>query len=337
MKRMPKARGAALAAALLAIAGMVGVAAGCRGLSGENEEAETATNPVLLVTVARAEVQPMQSELRILGTTVAMRHIILRAPSAGRVVGIDLKTGDVVHRGQVVARVINREMEAARAGLEVARQMDPEEAAALKRSVERYGKDEGIAVVAPDGGVVSHPPVTAGQIVAELDPLVDLIDPSSIYVNADVPIDDLHLIKPGMDATVTSPLDPGVKFPARVAAVLPSFDPSSATSPVRLDFTGGERIPQAGAPVEARIVTERAPDAIVIPSAALFEDPERGGWHVFAAGADGLAHRTPVTIGIRAGDRVQVTSGLKAGDQAITSGGYALSDGLKIRIGGAQR
>ncbi len=336
MKHLRGAPCAALAAALLAIAAMLAAAA-CRGRSTANEETETAANPVLLVTVTRAEVEPMQSELRILGTSVAMRHIVLRAPSAGRVVGINLKTGDVVHRGQVVARVINREMEAARAGLEIARRMDPEEAAALKRSVERYGTDEGVAVVAPDTGVVSRPPVTAGQIVAELDPLVDLIDPSSIYVNADVPIDELHLIKPGMDATVTSPLDPGVKLPARVAAVLPSFDPSSATSPVRLDFTGGERIPQAGAPVEARIVIERAPDAIAIPAGALFEDPERGGWHVFVAGEDGLAHRTPVTIGIRSGDRVQVTSGLKSGDEVITSGGYALSDGLRIRIAGAQR
>ncbi len=334
MIRARTLRGAAVAAALVAIA--AAFVPGCRRGAGD-EETETAANPILLVTVARAEVQPMQSELRILGTTVAMRHIILRAPSAGRVVGINLKTGDVVHRGQVVGRVISREIEAARAGLEIASRMDPAEAAALKRSVDRYSHPTGVAVVASEGGVVSHPPVTDSQVVAELDPLVDLIDPSSIYVQADVPIDELHLIRPDMDATVTSPLDPGSRFPARVAAIMPSFDATSATSPVRLDFTGTERIPQAGAPVEARIVTERVPDAIVIPAAALFEDPERGGWHVFVAGADGRAHRTAVTIGIRTADRVQVTSGLKPGDQVITSGGYALSDGLQIRIAGTKQ
>jgi multidrug efflux pump subunit AcrA (membrane-fusion protein) len=312
-------------------------ASGCGGRGSQDEEAATAANPVLLVTVARAEIQPMQREQRILGTTVAMRHIILRAPSAGRVVGINLKTGDVVHRGQVVARVISREIEAARAGLEIAAKMDPDEAASLKRSVDRYSHPTGVAVTASEEGVVSQPPVTDGQVVAELDPLVDLIDPSSIYVRADVPIDELHLIKPDMDATITSPLDPGTNIPARVAAVLPNFDASSATAPVRLDFTGAERIPQAGAPVEARIVTERVPDAIVIPAAALFEDPERGGWHVFVAGTDGRAHRIPVTIGIRTSDRVQVASGLKPGDQVITSGGYALSDGLQIRIAGTKQ
>jgi multidrug efflux pump subunit AcrA (membrane-fusion protein) len=327
-------RGAAFAAALLAIA--AAFASGCGG-GAQDEETATTANPILLVTVARAEVQPMQSQLRILGSTVAMRHTVLRAPSAGRVVGINLKTGDVVHRGQVVARVINREIEAARAGLEVASKLDPDEAAALKRSVDRYSKPTGVAVVASEGGVVAQQPVTDGQVVAELDPLVDLIDPSSIYVRADVPIDELHLIKPGMDASVTSPLEPGAKFPARVAAVLPSFDPNSATSPVRLDFIGAERIPQAGAPAEARIVTERVPDALVIAEAALFEDAENGSWHVFVAGADGRAHRTAVTIGIRGADRVQVISGLKPGEQVITSGGYALSDGLQIRIAGTKQ
>jgi len=56
---------------------------------------------------------------------------------------------------------------------------------------------------------------------------------------------------------------------------------------------------------------------------------------VFVAGADGRAHRLNVTIGVRDGPRVQVLEGIKVGDQVITSGGYALSDGLKIRIAGA--
>jgi multidrug efflux pump subunit AcrA (membrane-fusion protein) len=50
------------------------------------------------------------------------------------------------------------------------------------------------------------------------------------------------------------------------------------------------------------------------------------------AGADGRAHRTPISIGIRDGGEVQVTSGLKAGELVITSGGYALADGLRVTV-----
>jgi len=320
--------------ALLAI-----VVAGCRGArTGEGDDsAAQAPNPTLLVTAARTEIQPMHRELKILGTTVAMHHIVVRAPAAGRVEGLTLKTGDSVHKGQLIARVINREFEAAKAGLAMAQKLDPDDADALAQSLARHAPKSGIAVVANDSGVVSQPPVTSGQVVAELDPLVDLIDPSSVYVEANAPIDDLHLVQAGMSAIVTSPLRPGFDFPARVAAVMPSFDAANATSPLRVDFTGDERIPVAGAPVEVRLIISSVPDATVIPAAALFEDAETGRFHVFVAGADGRAHRTDVTIGLRDAKQVQISRGLKPGDLVITSGGYALSDGLKVSVAQTQQ
>jgi multidrug efflux pump subunit AcrA (membrane-fusion protein) len=54
-------------------------------------------------------------------------------------------------------------------------------------------------------------------------------------------------------------------------------------------------------------------------------------------GKDDRAHRVPITLGIRNRDQVQVTAGLAPGDLVITSGGYALSDGLKVRVEQASR
>ena len=121
------------------------------------------------------------------------------------------------------------------------------------------------------------------------------------------------------------------KCPRAVAAILPNFNAGSATSPVRIEFTGPERIIEAGAPTEATVTTHSVPDAIVIPAAALFQDDD-GSFHVFVVGTDDRAHRVPVTLGIRNRDQVQVTSGLTPGDLVITSGGYALSDGLKVSV-----
>jgi len=239
----------------------------------------------------------------------------------------------------VVAHVINREVEAAEAGLAVARKIDPQDASALSASVERYDRtrSEGIPVVAPDSGIVSQPSVTSGQMVADLDTLVDLIDPKSLYVDTSVPLSQLSLVKPGMAATVTTPFRPGIEFPARVDAILPNFDAASATSSARTDFTGTERIVEAGAPVEVRIQTASAPDAIVVPAAALFQDQGVDRYHVFVVGADGRAHRTNIKIGLRDRDLVQVTDGIKVGDLVVTSGGYALSDGLGVRVAQGNR
>jgi multidrug efflux pump subunit AcrA (membrane-fusion protein) len=332
MKRADGARDAvAIFAAVLAIA--MALLTGCGGgKSADDEDSTPPANPTLLVSAARAEVHPMTSELRLLGKTVAMRHVIIRAPTAGRVTGMKLITGDSVRKGQVVAHVINREIEAAEAGLAVARKIDPQDAPGLTASVQRYNHSAGIPVVAPEAGIVSQPPVTSGQMVADLDTLVDLIDPASLYVETSVPVSQLSLVKPGMTATVTTPFRPGIEFPARIAAILPSFDAASATSSVRTDFTGAERMAETGAPVEVRVETASAPDAIVVPVAALFQDQGVDRYHVFVIGQDGKAHRTDIKVGLRDQDHVQVTEGIKAGDLVVTSGGYALSDGLGVRV-----
>jgi len=323
-----------LAIAGLVVAAMVLIGCGGGKTAGDEGEGAPAQKPVLLVTAAKAEVQPMKNELRMLGKTVATRHVIIRAPTPGRVIGINLASGDSVRKGQVVAHVRNREIEAAEAGLEVARKIDPQSADSLTKSVGRYDHSAGIPVRAPEAGVVSAPPVSNGQMVADLDTLVDLIDPASVYVEASVPVSQMSFVKPGMTATVTSAIRPGVEIPARVGPALPNFDAASASSAMRMDFAGAERIEEAGAPVEVRVETASAPDAVVIPATALFQDPGADKYHVFVIGTDGRAHRTPVTLGLRDRERVQVTNGVKAGDAVVTSGGYALSDGLDVRVAG---
>ena len=66
--------------------------------------------------------------------------------------------------------------------------------------------------------------------------------------------------------------------------------------------------------------------------AALLADAASDSYHVFVAGADGRAHRVAITIGMRSGGIVQVTSGVRTGDLVITSGGYALADGLNVKV-----
>jgi multidrug efflux pump subunit AcrA (membrane-fusion protein) len=321
-------------AAMLAIA----MLAGCGHTKSDGESAEApAPNPVMLVTAAKAQTQSMANDLRLLGKTVAARHVIIRAPTPGRVLGVNLRSGDKVRKGQVVAHIVNREIEAAQAGLAVARKIDPHDADQLTASVGRYNHSAGIPVVAPESGVVSQPPVTAGQMVADMDPLIDLIDPANLYIEASVPLSEMSLLRPGMPALVTTPIRPGAQIPARIVAVMPTFDANSSTSSVRLDFAGSERIDAAGEPVEVRVETSHASDAIVIPSAALFQDPGADQYHVFVIGQDGKLRRTPVKLGLRDAARAQVTAGVKPGDQVVTSGGYALSDGLQVRVAEAKQ
>src|SRR5580704_7336187 len=111
----------------LILAGAVAIA-GCRGAASDDDAEPAAPNPTLAVSVAKVEIAPMQRTLRLLGITVAMRHVILRAPVAGRVLGMNLKIGDAVRKGQTIAQVLSLEIEAARQGLGFAKKIDPQDA-----------------------------------------------------------------------------------------------------------------------------------------------------------------------------------------------------------------
>ncbi|HXD90362.1 MAG TPA: hypothetical protein VNU00_04830, partial [Candidatus Binataceae bacterium] len=85
------------------------------------------------------------------------------------------------------------------------------------------------------------------------------------------------------------------------------------------------------------VTTADLPTAIAIPDAALFEDASTSARYVFIAGPDGRAHRTIVTVGLHDGERTQVVAGVTPGAIVITSGGYALSDGLRVKVAVAKQ
>lgn len=310
------------------------ISAGC-GHSGTSSGAEaTAPEPpvVMAVTGAKVTTAPMSRQLRLLGTTVAMRHVTLRAPTAGRLIGFDLQAGMVVHRGEVLGRIINREIQAAQNGLAVAQVLEPKQARALAEALKRNSANASVAVVTPDNAIVSQRLVSSGQLVAELDPLADLIDPKSIYVEAQAPIQDVALVRAGMPAVITSQLDPGVEFPGKVDALIPSVTTGGVTTPVRITFTGNRQITVSGAPAEVTITTASFPQTVVVPTTALFDDAATQQHYVFLEGSDGQAHRRVVTTGIQENGLTQILTGLFPGEVVITSGGYALSNGLHVQV-----
>jgi multidrug efflux system membrane fusion protein len=312
---------------------LVAAISGCRSTpSADWDDTAQAAAVTMAVSGAKVIVEPIHSELHLLGDTEALRHLSLRAPAAGRISGLNILTGDRVKRGEVVAHLVSREDEAAVSGLAVARQVDPEDAPSLADAVKRYVHGAGVPVTVPEDAIVAQRLVSPGQLVNDFDQLADLIDPRSVFVNAAVPVDEVATIRPGMEAIVHSPLHPGVDFPGRVAALSPSFNQLGATSAARIEFTGAQRIHEVGAPVEVEVRTKAVANATVIPAPALFEDAATNSYYVFVAASDGRAHRQTVTVGIRSQPEVQIISGLHPGQVVITSGGYALSDGLRVTV-----
>src|SRR5262245_33118791 len=170
------------------------------------------------------------------GVVEAVRRTVVSAQVSGAVVAVEVKAGDVVKAGQVLARIDARAAEqnvaasdaqvlSARATLEVAikefeRQKQLFEKnytsrAALERAEAQFKATEAqvsaqlaqagsaraqsgfFVVKAPYGGVISEVPITLGDMAMPGRALLTIYDPAAIRVTAAVPQTDIARIASG--------------------------------------------------------------------------------------------------------------------------------------------
>jgi multidrug efflux pump subunit AcrA (membrane-fusion protein) len=83
--------------------------------------------------------------------------------------------------------------------------------------------------------------------------------------------------------------------------------------------------------VPAQIVTEMYKAATVVPAAAILPG-EEGGTAVLTVSADSRAHRRPVKLGVREGNKVQILGGVSPGEEVVVVGGMGVDDKAKVKV-----
>src|SRR5690348_3168849 len=181
----------------------------------------------------------------------------------------------------------------------------------------------------PIDGVVTDRPVFPGDMASAGTPLITELNLPEAVARARVQASQAATLKVGDRADISVP-DGSKQVAGRVTVVSPAIDPNSTTVQVWVEArnSGGELTP--GATVTVTITARKVPDALVIPKAALLNDPDFGPYVMLIDSAS-VAHRTKVETGIEQGDRVQITKGLKPGDLIVGEGAYALPDGTKVK------
>ncbi|MGA9507642.1 MAG: efflux RND transporter periplasmic adaptor subunit [Candidatus Sulfotelmatobacter sp.] len=185
----------------------------------------------------------------------------------------------------------------------------------------------------PITGVVTDRPLFAGETANSGAPLITVMDTSSLIAKVHLTQTIAQQLKVDDDASV---LIPAVQkpAPAKVFLVSPALDPGSTTVEVwlRISNKGGKY--KAGTPVRTSIKGKTVAKAVKVPLSAVLTAQD-GSKSVMVVGADGVAHKKAVELGIDDGQDVQVTQGLDASETVITTGSYGLDDGTKVTIGKA--
>jgi membrane fusion protein (multidrug efflux system) len=299
--------------------------AGCTPAS---DEQPGATPPPPVARVVAPRRGTIVSALTVSGETAALRTVRLGAPVAGRITVLALQPGDRVAANSQAARVLPMESEAAAHGLDVMRDggaLDPTERPMADRLArELVGRD--IAVRVPFAGIVADRLHNPGELVAANETLLEVFDPASLVVVAQVPIQSAASIRPGQPATVRTGAATGS---GSVAAVLPAVAPQSLTVPVRIALTNPPVPPLLHAVAEVRIVIAEHADALLIPRTALRSSNDEAHGTVVVV-SDGQATYRPVRIGLRDGELVEVLDGLAPGELVVADGGFTLPNGAHV-------
>jgi RND family efflux transporter MFP subunit len=188
----------------------------------------------------------------------------------------------------------------------------------------------------PIDGVVTDRPLYPGEIAAANQPLLTVMDTSRLIAKSHIAQSAAATLKVGDVARIVlSGNSSGEPTPepilGRVSLLSPALDPGSTTIEVWVEISKPSNHLEPGMTVELSITARTASDAIVVPTAAVFTEPDSGDY-VMVAGSDGLAHVTPVHTGLRGPEDIQILSGIKQGEAVITSGGYALPDKTRVKI-----
>jgi RND family efflux transporter MFP subunit len=222
---------------------------------------------------------------------------------------------------------------AARKEVEDAEKEVADATAALAQAQAARGSAQTLAgrqtVVATFNGIVGkrfHNPGDQVEATAT-DPVLRVINPARLQVDASVAIPDLPRIVVGSTGRVLMPVDIpplNVKVAARPSVV----EPGTAAAPVRLTFLTPHNL-AVGTPVQVEIDAEEHKNVVLVPAEAIVREGEETA--VFIA-AGKKAQRRAVVLGIVDAEHAEIKEGVKAGEQVIVHGQAGLPDGADITV-----
>lgn len=172
----------------------------------------------------------------------------------------------------------------------------------------------------PYHGVITKRHTEIGAFVRAGDPLVTLIDDSTLEIDADVPTERIA----GLTSGVTTPFQygDGTNGIATVRAIIPDENPLTRTRSVRFTAILGSDSPlAANQSVTLKIPVGARRTAITVHKDAVLN---RGGRRLVYLALDGKAVIRPVELGEAVGTRFEVLRGLKPGDLTIVRGNERL-------------
>jgi RND family efflux transporter MFP subunit len=182
----------------------------------------------------------------------------------------------------------------------------------------------------PADGYVAEKAVVPGSAVEARMKLLRIIDPSLLWIDAQVFESQLSYVMRGQKARAVAGGTAGETFEGEVIFVSPQLNPATRSATARLAVSNPEGKLKAGQFVTVEFTVEASPRAILVPREAVIDTGTRR--IAFVALEAGHFEPRLVRAGAETGDgRIQVLAGLAPGERVVISGQFLLDSESRLR------
>ncbi len=178
----------------------------------------------------------------------------------------------------------------------------------------------------PVNGIVASVDIMPGQNIAAGQKMMTIVDPSVVWLRADMFEKDYYkmgtprgaeLLIPGIDVSMRI-ADADLKLLSRGGV----FDRERMTIPVIFEIENTDGLLKIGQVIQMDIYTSEEIAAVAVPERSIIdEDYAR---YVFVQRGGESFEKRAVKTGARSGGLVEITEGLKAGERVVTRGAYSV-------------
>ncbi|HZK97318.1 MAG TPA: efflux RND transporter periplasmic adaptor subunit [Prolixibacteraceae bacterium] len=322
-----------------------GSVAGAQGMRGGNQ-------PLLASGYVIVPTQ-MNELIYSTGSLIPDEEVELSFEAAGKVVGIFFKEGTRVKKGELLAKINDRPLQAELLKLQAQRKLSEEREFRQRQLLDRdaisresydqvatelQSLEADILLVlarisetelrAPFDGIVGLRMVSEGAFATTQTKIVQLVKISPLKIEFSIPERYAGEVTPGYPITFV--ID-GIQksFTAEVYAVAPKVDVDTRTIVARAYYPNKNEELKPGRFASVRALLSKIDNTISVPTQAII--PEMEGEKVFII-KNGLAKEVKVTLGLRTESHVQIQKGLNFGDTLLTTAILQLRQGIPVQL-----
>jgi HlyD family secretion protein len=189
----------------------------------------------------------------------------------------------------------------------------------LKRQVEELN------VRSPVNGQVGQLFIAQTATVPKDAKLLTVVDLSALEVQVSVPESFARDLASGMPAVISGN---GNDWKGAVSAISPEVVNGEVVARVRFEGKKPSELRQ-NQRLSVRIVLDKRDNVLTVARGSFVD--ESGGRYAYVV-RDGIAYKTPVTLGPSSIDKVEILQGLKEGDKVVISGTSNFNGAAKVAI-----